>query len=350
LGTCPSIALVQSPAFARFDAANRLVPRAEDTGFATSYAAMVQLQQNSPGLKLILGTGGAGTYSDYFPTVTATDATRETASQSVVQFFQTHPELDGIDVDWEFPSTTAQRAQLTAFVSKLRGKFDTLTATTGKPYSISMATGAMVDCINVPTGCIDAQLDIANVTPLIDFYSVMLYSMTGSWTGNTQHHAPLVAQPAIDPFAAMQTPGLANSAENAIAAYRSRGVPAAKLNLGVPFYGVQFCGVNAGTTHGLFQTFSTRLTDPNGCVADIQIDYRNIVAQFTPATGWQGYVDATAQGAWLYNPGQRKFVSYESPATLASKRDWAHQRSLGIMVWDLGADTDSATLLHVLAP
>ena len=335
-------------AFLRFDQNNKLATRTEDTLFPSTYAAMVQVQQRSPGLRLIAGIGGGGSYSDYFPTATASESSREVAAQSIVDFFGTHPGLDGVDLDWESPANPTQRSQLTAFVTKLRAKLDGLSTTTGKRYSISLATTSIVDCGNVPSICIDAQLDTTAVTPLIDFYNVMTYSMTGSWTGNTQHHAALVARPDVDHFASQQSPGFANSGVNAVAAYRARGVPANKLNLGVPFYGVQFCGVPAGTTNGLFQTFNPGLSDPAGCAGEAQINYRDIITRYTAAAGWQDNLDVIAKGSWLFNAAQGKLISYESPASLAAKRDWANQNGVGLMIWDLGADTDAWTLLSVI--
>ena len=79
----------------------------------------------------------------------------------------------------------------------------------------------------------------------------MTYDFHGAWDAKTNHQSALFDSP-NDPSTGDQK--LYNS-NDAIEAFISRGVPAAKLNLGIGYYGRGWTGV-ANANNGLYQTAS----------------------------------------------------------------------------------------------
>lgn len=75
----------------------------------------------------------------------------------------------------------------------------------------------------------DAAFDAAALADSVDFISVPSYDFHGSWEPVTGHTAPLSS-----------APGDANSVESAMNYWKSRGVPAEKLLVGIATYGQTF--------------------------------------------------------------------------------------------------------------
>ncbi|KAG1388379.1 hypothetical protein G6F59_015982 [Rhizopus arrhizus] len=90
---------------------------------------------------------------------------------------------------------------------------------------LTVAVGAGIDKIRVT--------DPAAYHPYLDYINVMTYDFHGAWDAKTNHQSALFDSP-NDPSTGDQK--LYNS-NDAIEAFISRGVPAAKLNLGIGYYG-----------------------------------------------------------------------------------------------------------------
>jgi chitinase len=145
----------------------------------------------------------------------------------------------------------------------------------------------------------------------------------------TGHHAPLFTNPA-DPKKI--------SADKSVHEFEQAGVPAAKLILGVPFYG-HVWGEVPSANHGLYQ--------PGKPVPNAFASYANIMASMLHH-GFDRYWDAAASAPYLYSPEKKIFVSYEDPESLRLKCSYVLSHQLGgIMFWDYGGDP-SGTLLDAV--
>ncbi|MDA7787302.1 glycosyl hydrolase family 18 protein [bacterium] len=60
------------------------------------------LKENHPHLKVIISVGG-WTKSQNLPAIAESSIARETFAQSMVDFMNQYPWIDGFDIDWEFP-------------------------------------------------------------------------------------------------------------------------------------------------------------------------------------------------------------------------------------------------------
>jgi len=131
--------------------------------------------------------------------------------------------------------------------------------------------------------------------------------------------------------------------DNAVNTYLSRGVPASKLTMGVPFYGRGWGGVAAGPNgDGLYQTASGN--PPRGKYENGIDDYKEMIAR--EAT-FKKYFQPTAQSVYIYNGSQ--LWTYDDPASMTNKMNYIKSKNLsGVMFWELSGDTTSIALLSAI--
>ena len=234
--------------------------------------------------------------------------------------------FDGIDIDWEYPAacglscgTPADRDNFTALLAEFRRQLDAV-----RPgLLLTVAVGAGIDKIR-PT-------DPAAYHRYLDFINVMTYDFHGAWAGTTNHHTALFHSPA-DP--SRGDTALYNS-NDAIEAYLQRGVPAAKLNLGVGFYGRGWTNV-AATNNGLYQSGRSANGRFEAGIEDWKV-LKNL--------GWPVYTDPAAQATWLYNGST--FWSVDTPEMLGRKMAYVKAQGLGgAFFWEFSGDDAQGTLVN----
>ncbi len=193
--------------------------------------------------------------------------------------------LDGLDIDLEWATLTAidSAGNYTPFVRdlsralKARGKY------------LSCATASSVGGM-VPVSSL----------PWFDYVNIMAYDYIGPTWGTPGGEHSSLAQ-----------------AEAAIATWRARGLPKAKLVLGVPFYGYGFNGYTEN------------------------YDYRTLIDTFGDQAAEKdmlGQACATCQ-----------YITYNGRPTLRTKAKLARNQGAGVMIWELSGDAPGAnSLLHVL--
>jgi chitinase len=203
----------------------------------------------------------------------------------------------------------------------LREALDALSAQTGRRYRLTIAAA---------DGEAAAGLDLPRIVPLVDAIHLMTYDFFGAGSARTGHHAGLYRSAGASGAADRDT-------TRAVDEFLAAGVPPHKLVPGAAFYGKAF---RTTTTEGagLHQPFDGEVSFVTW--AELQQGYLD-----TPA--FERHLDPQAQAAWLWNPGTRSFVSYESPDTVRAKAAYARLRGLdGLMFWDLGGDDARGTLLE----
>jgi chitinase len=298
-------------------------------GFAhdrENFQVLHNLKTVNPQLEIVVSVGG-WTWSGAFSDMVLTAASRKTFIDSAVQFVRDH-ELDGLDVDWEYPGSIGNgnvfrpedKQNYTLFLKELRSRFDVEGKRLGRHLVTSIAVGASAEFIsNTEMSQVQRYLDSVNLMSY-DYYESSSDTTTG-------HHAPLFTNPA-DPKHV--------SADASVKLFEQAGVPAHKLILGVPFYGRAWADVG-DTNHGLYQP---------GKKATVWATYHDIAGTFL-STGFVRYWDNIASVPYLYNPTTRMFVSYEDPESIAAKCQYVLKQDLdGIMFWDYLSDTPDHALLN----
>jgi chitinase len=298
-------------------------------GFAhdrENFQVLHDLKKVNPELQIVVSVGG-WTWSGAFSDMVLTAASRKTFIDSAVQFVRDH-ELDGLDVDWEYPGSVGNgnvfrsedKQNYTLFLKELRSRFDIEGKRLGRHLVTSIAVGASAEFIsNTEMGKVQSYVDSVNLMSY-DYYESSTDAITG-------HHAPLYTNPA-DPKHV--------SADASVKLFEQAGVPAHKLILGVPFYGRAWADVGE-TNHGLYQP---------GQTATVWATYHDISGTFLSA-GFVRYWDSVASAPYLYNPATHMFVSYEDPESIAAKCQYVLKHDLsGIMFWDYTSDSADHALLN----
>ena len=182
---------------------------------------MLSLKEVKPSLKIIAAIGGWG--ADGFSDAALTPTSRYNFARNVNEFVNDYG-LDGIDIDWEYPGSSAggiksrpeDKENFTLLLTALR---DVL----GEDKWISVAgTG--------DSGYINRSAEIDKIAPIIDYFNLMSYDFTAGETGDRgrKHHANLYESD-------LSLPGY--SADIMVNNLINAGMPSRKINLGVPFYG-----------------------------------------------------------------------------------------------------------------
>lgn len=300
-----------------------------DPSDAANLATLVELKKENPDLTVLVSVGGwlwSGRFSDASLTV----ASRAKFIDSVADFI-TRYNLDGLDIDWEYPGMAGaagnvfrpdDKQNYTLLLKQLRERFNRMQKPLHRHLYITIAAGASSEFLE--------HTEMSKVQKYVDTVNLMAYDYyepgDDKLTGN---HAPLFVDPA-DPK------GI--SADKSVKEFEAAGVPAEKIVLGVPFYGHVWGHVGA-TDNGLFQSGEPV---PNA--------YANYDALSTTmlSQGYKRYWDAKASAPYLYNPHTQIFVSYEDPESLALKCKYVIDHKLGgIMFWEYGSDP-SGKLLNAI--
>jgi chitinase len=237
------------------------------------------------GRKAVLMLGGAGTHTEMVSA--ASSANRATF---VVNLISTMDNLgyDGIDVDWE-PIDAVDRAPLLALLQDLR---------TARPAMI----------LTIPVGWVNTNFPssvdswYATVAGVVDQMNLMTYDMAGPYSGWVTWHSSALLD---------EQPNHPSSVASSAQLYRNVGVPAAKLGIGIGFFGMCWRGAT-----GPRQTIGSGVSLVAG---DNTMSYTNIMASYYDAT--RRLWDDLAKVPYL------SFTTAKGPRDATSSRTTTSSRS-----------------------
>jgi chitinase len=304
-----------------------------------NFAALQQLKQLHPNLKVLISLAGA----DGFSAAAATDAGRQAFVSSCIDLFingNVAPGIsaagvfDGIDVDWEFP-TAADKPNVTLLMSEFRKQLNALGRTNHQHYLLTMFGPAGEQNFS--------NIELAKVGRTLDFYNVQGYDFHGTWETSTNHASPL--------FDSAQDPARADNfyLDYTVNGFLKVGVPARKLVLGIPLYGRGWTGV-PNINHGLYQTSTAPAPfDPADYLQTPGVQTYLTLSTAT-SNGYKSYFDRKRIAVSLYNDATQTFWSYDDPKTVQLKTIYINGRGLGgAFVWAVKDDDANATLIKVMA-
>ena len=328
-----------------------------------NFAAIQQLKQLHPHLKVLMSMGGASAPNTAaFVSASSTAAGRKALASSCISMFVkgniapgiTAPGLfDGFNIDWEFP-TAADTKNFTALLTEFRNQLNALEKTTGKQYVLSF---------DGPAGAQNyVNIDLKHAAEQVDFITIDGYNYAGSWDTQTNDASPL--------FDDRQDPlyGQGLDIDSTVNAYLKAGVPPHKYTMGLPLYGAGWTGV-PNANHGLYQNSTAPspvpladgkgiCTDPNGNTAGCDplltpgtATYATLVN--LAANGYSKWFDPRRMAVSLYDPASETFYTYDDPDTAFLKMLYVDVKVPGGLggayVWALKDDDAKGTMVKTMA-
>lgn len=280
-----------------------------------NFGQFAKLRKAGKRFNLALAIGG-WTWSARLSDAMATQASRDLAVQSLVDIMMQWPGLfNGVTIDWEYLSDdginyglagnavrTTDPANLCLFLKALRKAL-------GPGFRLAMCVTAAPEKIKMP---------VASVHPLLDELHIMTYDFAdGNWGLTTSgHHTNL-----------RPTPYCPYSIEQAVAAWKALGAPAAKLFIGAALYSRGF-----SNTDGIGKPASGGSLDMSW--ESGVVDYKAL-----PIKGATEHWDPMAQATYSYDPQRRVLNSYDSVQSVNAKCAFIRSQGLaGLIVWDSSGD------------
>ena len=328
-----------------------------------NFAAIQQLKQLHPKLKVLMSVGGASAVNTAaFATSASTQAGRQALASSCIDMFVkgniapgiTAPGLfDGFNIDWEFPTAT-DKQNFTALLQEFRTQLNALGKTTGKQYVLSF---------DGPAGSQNyVNIDLKHAAEQVDFITIDGYNYAGSWDSQTNDASPL--------FDSRQDPlfGQDLDIDSTVDAYLRAGVPPSKYTMGLPLYGAGWTGVPKAN-HGLYQSSTgpspVYLTNGTGLCNDLSGNTAGCDTLLTPgiatyatlanlkAHGYSTYFDARRLAISLYDPAAETFYTYDDPNTAFLKMLYIDLKVPGGLggayVWALKDDDANGSMVKAMA-
>ncbi len=269
-----------------------------------AWATSAVTAAHAAGDAALLWVGGSGSESGFLG---ATSSAHLPAFVADLRAAMSQFGADGVDLDWE-PLAPNDEASFTGLLQALRAAV---------PSAV----------ITMPVGTLDVNTDrvdpfYASAAQLVDQMNLMSYGMAGAWQGwQSWHSSPLSGE----------SPTTPESIDTSVSAYLQAGVPAAKVGLGVGFFGLCYTPPVTGPKQALGGSTIA--------ASDGVMTYAHIVADYLPAMTYA--FDPTAQVPYLGNatavgPEGCSYVSYDDPSSIAAKGQYAKAHGLGgTILWEL---------------
>jgi len=328
-----------------------------------NFAAIQQLKQLHPGLKVLMSIGGASAANTAaFVTAASTAAGRQALAASCIDLFVngniapgiTAPGLfDGFNIDWEFPTATDTK-NFTALLAEFHTQLRAVAAITGKHYVMSF---------DGPAGAQNyVNIDLKKAAEQVDFITIDGYNYAGSWQTQTNDASPL--------FDSKQDPlyGQDLDIDATVDAYLAAGVPPYKYTMGLPLYGAGWTGV-PNKNHGLYQNSTgpspVLWANGTGLCPDLSGNTAGCDTLLTPglatystlsnltANGYTSYYDPKRVAVSLYDPTAGTFYTFDDPSVALLKMLYLEVKVPGGLggayVWALKDDDANGTMVKTMA-
>ena len=328
-----------------------------------NFAAIEQLKQLHPRLKVLMSIGGASASNTAaFVTAASTAGGRQALAASCIDLFVsgniapgiTAPGLfDGFNIDWEFPAASDTQ-NFTALLAEFRSQLKALGKATGKKYVMSF---------DGPAGSQNyVNIDLKAAAKQVDFITIDGYNYSGSWDTQTNDASPL--------FDTKKDPlfGQGLDIDATVNAYLRAGVPAKKYTMGVPTYGAGWTGV-PNVNHGLYQNSTgpspVQLASGMGLCTDLSGNTAGCDPLLTPglatyatlanlaANGYSEQFDPTRVAVTLYDPVSGTFYTYDNPTTAFLKMLYVdlkvHGGLGGAYIWAVKDDDANGSIVKAMA-
>ena len=277
---------------------------------------VLALKSVNPKLKVMLMIGGWGMRADGF-SMMAKDADKRTEFCQSVKAHLDNYGLDGVDIDWEYPTYSAEGTGADPNDTR---NFNTLL----KELRETIGTGKIISFASSASA---KYVDWKTAIQYIDYVNVMTYDMGAAPNG---HNSPLHRSTIFNQ----------RSCEESVDLHLKAGIPLNRQNLGVPFYG-------------------KAEKSPAVKIYEYEVNYNEMASILEKNYYAKGKKDVTgynirkwddvAKVPYLTDIAGHNLLSYDDPESVACKGEFAISKGLlGAMFWEYRHDDDQQSLLKAL--
>ncbi|WVQ90924.1 hypothetical protein IAS59_004710 [Cryptococcus gattii] len=330
------------------------IPNSDGSLYFTDDSSTDSLQRlvstgHAAGKRVKLSIGG-WTGSACFSTIVADNSLRATFVSNIYDMYEQY-NLDGIDIDWEYPGTagadgnavsSSDSANFLIFLQELRAAL---------PSEAIITTATQVWPFAGSDG--NPMSDVSGFAKVLDWILIMNYDVWGS-SSTPGPNAPL------SDGCGNSTQPLAN-AYAAVSSWTTAGMPANKITLGVPAYGY----LQVSSASSLIQRRSLPLlphkrskhikkasgvtvTNESGGTTDGQVMWYGLLDQgaltlsdgeYVGAGGFTRHWDSCSSTPWLKSSKSGQIITYDDPESMNLKAQFAAQAGLrGCNVFSIDGD------------
>ncbi|HAT4337647.1 TPA: chitinase [Clostridium perfringens] len=311
------------------------------------------MKKNYPDVSLLISVGG-WTGTRCFYTMIDTDNRINTFADSCVDFIRKYG-FDGIDIDFEYPSSTSQSGNPDDFdlseprrtklnerynilIKTLREKIDMASKEDGKEYLLTAAVTA--------SPWVLGGISDNTYAKYLDFLSIMSYDYHGGWNEYVEHLAGIYPNKEDRETVTQIMPTLCMDW-----AYRYyRGVlPAEKILMGIPYYTRGWENVQGGI-NGLHGSSKTPASGKYNILGDdlnndgvLEPDGANplwhVLNLMEQDPNLKVYWDEISKVPYVWQNDKKVFVSFENEKSIDARLEYIQNKNLGgALIWVMNGD------------
>lgn len=291
------------------------------------------LKAINPDLKILSSVGG-WSWSVNFSNMAADEISRRTFANSIVKFLRAY-QLDGIDIDWEYPveggdeknsRRPEDKINFTLMAKTVREALDAAGMEDGKYYLQTIAAAQGDNYIS--------NADMAVSSAYLDFINIMTYDYSGDWATLAHHNSPMYYD-AKHPLSGAKR----NNVQGSVSSFIKNGVPNHKVVLGVPFYGKGWDGC---PEPGEYQTCLTQESSEGSYETGV-FDIYDLEDNYINKNGYVRYWNEASKNPYLYNKEIGRFITYNDENTMLYTASIVKSLDIaGVMSWDITSDRNKS--------
>ncbi|MCO5550980.1 hypothetical protein L7F22_004475 [Adiantum nelumboides] len=300
-------------AFAKLDTSTYAVlPYDNDNGRIAAFTPAVR--QSNPDVQTMLSIGGGSSPPSNFSSMAASSTARANFIRTSIALARQYS-FDGLDIDWEYPSTTADMVNFGILIQEWQAAV--VAENAADPL---LLTAAVYYTCNYYTG---NTYPVASISDNLDWVNIMSYDYWSWQKTKTGIHTALYKSDDTQPDV---------STDGGVSAWLSAGLPPTKAMLGLASYGRTWYLESPATSNGIGAAAT-------GAGPIYSYDLVQNFIQSSRATCQRDSM--VSVGVYCYGTvkSQTLWVGYDDATSIAAKVSYLKGRQMGgYFFWRLGFD------------